>query len=422
MANQYQEPSEELLHSVFQNYERLGSKKAVANVLGIPATTIRRWLKKYEGFDTFGLASKEDIMSRSSLEDAPANKPTETDLLKDKVRMLEASINASKKESLTDHYVREKIFGLSELSPEVPLWLTDNEAFDTWRAVPTVFLSDLHWGEVVDPKQIGNVNAYDMDIARERLKAVVDTSCRLLDMVDGEYPGVVVALGGDMLSGDIHEELSETNAAPMMPVFLDLLEHMTAAIKTYADRFGNVFVPCVTGNHARTSKKPRAKSRNFTNFDWLLYTLLDKQFKDDNRVVFQIPEGSDALFKIYNIKYLLTHGDQFRGGDGVIGALGPIIRGDHRKRSRNGQIDMSYDCMLLGHWHQLIQMQRLIVNGSLKGYDEYAYANNFGYEQPRQAMWLTHPEHGIIMSMPINVDRHYDDSKYQNSEWVSWKN
>lgn len=31
------------------------------------------------------------------------------------------------------------------------------------------------------------------------------------------------------------------------------------------------------------------------------------------------------------ISYLLTHGDQFRGGDGVIGALGPIIRGDHKK-------------------------------------------------------------------------------------------
>ena len=60
----------------------------------------------------------------------------------------------------------------------------------------------------------------------------------------------------------------------------------------------------------------------------------------------------------------------------MIGALGPIIRGDHRKRSRNAQIDMEYDTMLCGHWHQLIQIERLIVNGSLKGYDEYAYSNN----------------------------------------------
>lgn len=47
-------------------------------------------------------------------------------------------------------------------------------------------------------------------------------------------------------------------------------------------------------------------------------------------------------------RYLLTHGDQFRDGDGMI-ARCPIIRGDHRQRSRNNQIDMAYDTMLLGH-------------------------------------------------------------------------
>jgi hypothetical protein len=33
---------------------------------------------------------------------------------------------------------------------------------------------------------------------------------------------------------------------------------------------------------------------------------------------------------------------------------------------------MGYDTMLLGHWHQWIPMLDQIVNGSLKGYDEYA--------------------------------------------------
>ncbi|MCV5968735.1 hypothetical protein, partial [Lactococcus petauri] len=77
---------------------------------------------------------------------------------------------------------------------------------------------------VVAPTQIGGVNSFNLEIAHERVKSLVDTSFRLLDMVGGAYKGVVVALGGDMLSGDIHEELSETNAAPMMPVFLDLYE------------------------------------------------------------------------------------------------------------------------------------------------------------------------------------------------------
>lgn len=100
----------------------------------------------------------------------------------------------------------------------------------------------------------------------------------------------------------------------------------------------------------------------------------------------------------------------------MIGALGPIIRGDHRKRSRNGQIDLSYDVMICGHWHQYMHLTRLIVNGSLKGYDEYAYTNNFGFEQPQQALWLTHPKHGITFRMPVYVDR---DKQAPKTAWVS---
>jgi len=178
-------------------------------------------------------------------------------------------------------------------------------------------------------------------------------------------------------------------------------------------------VPCVGGNHGRNTHKIRNKGRNFTSFDWLTYQFLAKHFESDSRVSFHIPDGPDALYAIYNHKYLLTHGDQFRGGDGVIGALGPIIRGDHKKRSRNGQIDMDYDTLIIGHFHQLIQLERLIVNGSLKGYCEYAYSNNFGFEPPRQALWITHPYHGITFSMPVNVDVSFENS--DKSEWVSWK-
>lgn len=103
----------------------------------------------------------------------------------------------------------------------------------------------------------------------------------------------------------------------------------------------------------------------------------------------------------------------------MIGALGPVIRGDHKKRSRNGQIGMDYDTLLLGHWHQLIQLQRLIVNGSLKGYCEYAYSNNFSYEPPRQALWITHPVHGITFSAPVNVER--KSMKSKGNAWVAWK-
>jgi hypothetical protein len=228
----------------------------------------------------------------------------------------------------------------------------------------------------------------------------------------------VLAIGGDMFSGDIHEELSRTNEMPVMPLVLDLYGVLIECIQKLATHFGKVFIPCVTGNHSRTTRKPQHKDRNQMNFDWLLYCLLEKYFEKDKSIRFLVPNGPDAAYAVYGKRYRLTHGDQFFGGDGMIGALGPIIRGDHKKRGRDAQLGDGYDCLIMGHWHQLIQMQRVIVNGSLKGYDEYAYNNNFGFEPPKQALWITHPDHGITFQVPVLVD----EKKHKDVErpWVTF--
>ena len=57
--------------------------------------------------------------------------------------------------------------------------------------------------------------------------------------------------------------------------------------------------------------------------------------------------------------------------------------------------------MLLGHFHQYMTLPGIIVNGSLKGYDEYAMISNFGFEVPQQAFWLTTPERGPAFHVAI---------------------
>ncbi|QOD81904.1 hypothetical protein [Chromobacterium haemolyticum] len=339
------------------------------------------------------------------------------------LRALRAQVAAARQDQLDAEYVKRKIVGLSRSVIDPPDWLVPRRGGGAGeRGVPTLFASDWHWAEVVDPRQINGVNEYSLPIAHRRARRMVEKTIHLLrnEFAGARYPGIVFALGGDMVSGDIHEELQATNEIEIMPTVVDLIGVLAWCVRTLADEFGQVFVPCVTGNHGRNTKKIRAKGRNFTSFDWLTYAMLAKQFEDDPRVAFLIPDGPDAYWKVYNTRYMLTHGDEFRGGDGMIGALGPIVRGDHRKRSRATQVDMSYDVLLVGHFHQLIQLQRLIVNGSLKGYDEFAWRCGFPYERARQALWITHPEQGITFSMPVNVD---DDSARPGlaaAEWTSW--
>jgi hypothetical protein len=268
-------------------------------------------------------------------------------------------------------------------------------------------LSDLHWGEKVEASQINGVNRYNRKIAHQRMERLIEGALRLLSIISPklDYPGIVIPLGGDMISGNIHDELTATNEMNSMESVLDLFTVLCGVIEGMANRFGHVLLPCVTGNHGRDTHKIWNKDRHKTSFDWLVYNFLAKRFEGDKRVQFYIPDGPDALFKIYGYRYLLTHGDQFRGGDGMIGALGPIIRGDHKKRSRNTQIDMDYDTMILGHWHQYIHLTRLVVNGTLKGYDEYAFNNNFAFEPPQQALWITHPTRGITFRSPVFVEK-----------------
>lgn len=406
--------SAERAQQALDAYVAHGHNKArAARALGVANETVTKRLRKAE---ELGLAP--------SVGGDPSGDVKVEFSLREKIRSLEHTIGQLQKNSLKEDAIREAIIGLNEATEdtEPPEWLVEiDPRHKSGPGVPTLFASDWHWGEIVDPSQINGVNEYNMDIASDRARQMIESTVDICfnHMVEPKYPGMVFILGGDMVTGDIHEELTATNEMEIMPTFVDLHSKLTWCIETLAERFGRVFVPCVTGNHGRNTQKIRSKGRNATSFDWLLYCMLQKKFEGDKRVQFHIPNGPDAHYQIFGRRYLLTHGDQFRGGDGVIGPLGPIIRGDHRKRTRNNQVGMEYDTLLLGHWHQLIQLNRLIVNGSLKGYDEYANQNNFPYEPPQQALWFTHPKRGITSSWPVHVS---DGEEAGSKSWIGWKN
>ena len=411
-------PSKKKVAAVLARWASLGGPDActvteLAKDVGIARTTVHSYLGVHAERYNLAVPQKGTTLPSSTKDTAEAE-------LKHRIKTLETQLSGYRKGELSDKYVRSKILGLADTVASPPTWLVDAKATKSSPGVPTLMASDWHWAEVVNPTQIGGVNEYNLDIAHARAKRLITTAIDLLNnhMVNPQYPGIVFVLGGDLLSGDIHDELKETNEIPLIKAMLDLFDVLVWCIATLANTFGRVFVPCVTGNHGRNTMKIRAKDRNYTSFDWLVCTLLEKHFATDKRVTFLVSDGPDAYYKVYNHRYLLSHGDQFRGGDGMIGALGPIIRGDYKKRSRNNQVNMGYDTLIIGHWHQLIQMNRLIVNGSLCGYNEYAYAGNFPFETPKQALWVTHPVHGITFSIPVHVGEPVTTEK---SAWVSVK-
>lgn len=282
-----------------------------------------------------------------------------------------------------------------------PRWLTKKRRKVDTGTVCTI-LSDTHFDEVVNPKELDGRNAYNREIAVARLERYFQKVILLAkEYITGlSYDGIVLFLGGDIFSGDIHEELTETNEDTMLGSVLFWTEQLSAGITLLADEFGSVHVPCVVGNHGRRTRKPRAKLRARDNFDWFLAKNLEVQFANDDRVTFVIPDSTDVMVEVNTTRYLLTHGDQASGGGGIGGIWPPLMRLVARKRVNN-----DFDCLVLGHWHQLVMAPSsgFILNGSLKGWDEYAATSNFPSEVAQQALWIDIPEKGILWQTAVQV-------------------
>jgi len=294
---------------------------------------------------------------------------------------------------------------------DVPAWLTSDKADREHRATPFLVLSDLHLDEIVSAAEMDNLNSYTRSIAEDRFQRVIDGTIELCSTyVSGlEFDGIVVALVGDIITGIIHEELAETNEATVPETIMHWTPIIASALKRLADHFGHVFVPCVDGNHDRTHKKIRMKKRAVSSNAWIIYNSLALLTADDDRIEFAITKSPEYRFDIYGTRFLLDHGDKFRGGGGVGGIYPPMLKWLTRKMNIPGR---GFDIAVIGHWHQLIYHSNIFVNGSLKGYDEYARGMAFGFERPQQLLFFVTPENGVTMKTQVFADS-------EDEEWTN---
>lgn len=352
-----------------------------------------------------------------------AAQPAKPDSLASENRSLKRELVELRKVSADLAAIR-KIVGTigAGIATDSPAWAKKPEKGGKLiHGIPTLMLSDLHFGEVVFANQVNGVNSYNTETAKKRLRRVVDGSIRLLrqTLAPGEFGGMVVIFGGDMVEGVIHDEIRDTVDETVMQAVITLHDELVPHLKTLCDEFGKLHVPCVAGNHGRLDRKPRQKNGPALNFDWLLYQFIartigaDARYRD--RITFQIPDGYECSYRVHGLRYMLTHGDAFKGGSGITGPLLPWMRGGLKASKSYSAMGMPFDVMLMGHWHQLRYLRSIIVNGSLVGYNEYASKNHFDFEPPQQALWITHPTRGLTFQEAVFAD---DAAPVRQTTWV----
>lgn len=344
--------------------------------------------------------------------------------LEDEVKRLRRELRDAHREGLDEEAVRAVLGRLANEPEDPPDWLVSPAKVRAERTaeVPVTIWSDWHMGEHVSRAETLGLGGYDLAIAEARVRRLVDATVNLCrNHGPGRYPGIVVNLLGDFVSGGLHAELAKTDLEESIPAALRCRDLLVWALERLAGEFGRVYVPCASGNHGRNTLKPEFKRYVFKNYDWLIYQLLARHFEGRKEIIFNIPTANEVRYRIFGQRYLALHGDMLgvKGGDGIIGAIGPIMRGEVKTRGQAASSGRDYDILIMGHWHQELWLPRAIVANSLKGFDEFAKnALRAPPSEPSQPLWFVHPRRGITSRWSVKVEA---PAAPAGETWVSWE-
>lgn len=266
-----------------------------------------------------------------------------------------------------------------------------------------VHFTDWHIGERQDSDEIEGINAFDFSIAEKRVNDLVHRFNRIVDRTRMSYiiNNCTVLCTGDMISGDIHDELSRTNEFPVPVQVVKAAELISKAVGVLAQDFGTVRVEYITAdNHSRLTRKPQAKEAGINSFNYIVALLAEQMLSDHDNVQFNVHTAPQQVIEVMGRKYLCMHGHQIRGWAGL-----PWYGWD-RKVGKESQSRLSlimdnperleslgYHKIIAGHFHTPIDTMFYSIAGSLSGTSAFD-RNNGRYAPPSQPGWFVHPKYG----------------------------
>ena len=364
-----------------------GSLIGMAETHGVKRQLLARWRQEH------GLP-KLPPGPRAAAGGATADVSRE-EMLTQRVRELEHVVASGRKEDV----FRERIVGVVEkqLATKTPTYTPKPVARRNSRDEHEMALlwSDTHAGEVVSPEETNGMNAYDW---REMMRRHDEILRGVLSYVENRpYPirRLHVWALGDMLSGNIHDELAETNEFPLVESAVQFGLDGAEWLERFVPEFKEIRFAGVVGNHPRLHKKPRAKQR-YDNFDWLVYHTMQQRLRGYPSISWEIPKAQKWPVELCGRRVLLTHGDGIRSTM-VDVPWGGIIRHFSKLSNEYARAGKPIDHLVVGHWHEAnaIKNRRILVNGSVKGVDEYAIERFGGGEPPAQLLVTFHPRRGL---------------------------
>lgn len=269
--------------------------------------------------------------------------------------------------------------------------------------MPVLHITDTHMGAVQEPYEIEGFNSFNPQICVDRSLDFVKRSVEWIEMHRNSYniSECTILMTGDLISGDIHDELKITNAFPSPVQVVEAAAMHAQQIGLLAAVFDKVTVEFIAeDNHARLTKKPQAKEAGRNSLNYLVGELCKAYLSQHKNVDFRVHAMLEKVVDVNGRKYLICHGHNVRGWMGV-----PWY-GIERKVGKEAQArlqlimqevsradEIGFHKYVFGHFHTPFDSPLYSCGGSLSGTD--AYDHQAGrYSNPCQSAWMTHPKHG----------------------------
>lgn len=269
---------------------------------------------------------------------------------------------------------------------------------NTSEATLVVLASDWHLEEEVKPETINGLNKFNLDIARARANTFFERIVRLAakEQQDVKIKEVVLFLGGDFITGRLHEENLETCLLRPVDAMIFAQELIGGGLEFLLSHSKlNFTIVCKAGNHSRITRHVHAATEAGNALETMMYHNLRQRFQGE-RMVFIIEPSYHSYVKVYDYTLRFHHGHNIKYYGGVGGLTIPLHKAIH---AWNLTRQADYDC--IGHFHDYVAMRRFTVNGSLIGYNAFGLSIKAEYQPPMQALFLVDKKRGKTVHIPI---------------------
>lgn len=345
------------------------------------------------------LHSNPTIMDRTPIELSQRNQ----------IAQLQNTIQILKSESGTLELFLEDISkNIKRVEPIAPLKFDESVKVSSPISAVLV-LSDWHLGEVIFKNQTESTNEFNLVIAKKRLTYLIEKFIEWTLLHKSNYiiDELVVIPLGDLISGDLHYELTATNEVTVPQQTIKAAQLLSYVVSSLSPYFNKVRIEfnCVD-NHSRLTKKLQYKNAAVNSFNIIIAEMTKAYLENVKNVQFAIHNDIKNLVAIKKNNYLIGHGSHFCKAWMGIPFYGIKRMTGEEAKFRMHHPGTEFKKVIMGHYHTPGNLPDVIMNGSLSGTSEFDIGQG-RYSPPCQVGFFVHPKFGDFDYSVFFLDKVY---------------